>query len=104
VHARAGAKDSGAFLPEPVVLAGSGAGPLKGYTFAVKDLFDVRPPRLVPSNMSEESFEARPLQHMQPLRCQPSAAVLKPVLDAKHGLQYQLLATVSQCYASCATE
>ena len=88
VHARAGARDSGAFLPEPVVLEGSGAGPLKGYTFAVKDLFDVRPPRAVPSNVSEETSDAWPLQHVQPLNCQPSAAVLEPVLDAKHGLRY----------------
>lgn len=44
---RAGAKDSGAFLPAPVVMEGSGSGPLEGYTFAVKDIFDVRHPRAV---------------------------------------------------------
>lgn len=39
----AAAKDSGAFLPAPVVLEGAASGPLKGLTFAAKDLYDVRP-------------------------------------------------------------
>ena len=46
------------------MLDGSGAGPLKGYTFAVKDLFDVRPLRLVPSIIIQESFGALPLQQV----------------------------------------
>ena len=37
------AKNSGAFLPAPVVLEGAASGPLKGLTFAAKDLYDVRP-------------------------------------------------------------
>ena len=41
-----GAPDNknGAFLPEHIVIEGAAAGPLKGLTFAAKDLYDVRGP------------------------------------------------------------
>lgn len=42
VNMSAVAKDSGAFLPAPVVLEGAACGPLKGLTFGAKDLYDVR--------------------------------------------------------------
>ena len=37
---------NGAFLPEHIVIEGAAAGPLKGLTFAAKDLYDVRPKAL----------------------------------------------------------
>lgn len=39
---------NGAFLPGSCVLEGKSSGPLKGLTFAAKDLYDVRPIALTP--------------------------------------------------------
>jgi hypothetical protein len=37
---------NGAFLPDHIVVEGAASGPLKGRTFAAKDLYDVRPSSL----------------------------------------------------------
>jgi hypothetical protein len=37
------ANKHGAFLPDHIVVEGAASGPLKGRTFAAKDLYDVRP-------------------------------------------------------------
>ena len=43
---------NGAFLPGSCVLEGKSSGPLKGLTFAAKDLYDVRPTSAYPSLMN----------------------------------------------------
>ena len=66
-----GAPDNknGAFLPEHIIIEGAAAGPLKGLTFAAKDLFDVRPNALAIASCWAVTSLGLPLQGMQVMVC-----------------------------------
>ncbi len=58
------ANKHGAFLPDHIVVEGAASGPLKGRTFAAKDLYDVRPSSLPVCERLRSCWPgSQPLQH-----------------------------------------